>query len=298
MPAAPLISVAIGARNASATIRDVLAAVTGAPGVEVIVADASRDGTAEIVRREFPSVTLITAGPSALVPQLWGLAMERACGELVAVTTAHCVPDPGWLQAIEAAAERDQRAAAIGGPVDGPAGSGPRAWAIYFVRYSAWMPPVRSGMVEEIAGDNAVYRSVALERAWTDRAAGFWETLVHRSLREKGEMLAMDDSLRVRSASSESTRQFLVARFRHGMHYGSTRAVSSRAERLLRLGTGPLVAPLMLFRIFRRVASRRPGWLLRAASALPHMALFATAWALGEMAGLARPGKGSPTHAL
>lgn len=290
MPGIPRISVAVGARDASATIRDVLAAVTGAAGVEVVVA-ASDPATAEIVAVEFPSVVLIRAAASALVPQLWGLAIEQSRGELVAITTAQCIPAAQWLQAIDEAALRHSAAAAIGGPVEGPLEHGPRAWAIYFLRYSAWLPPVRSGTVREIAGDNAVYLRAALDRAWTDRADGFWETLVHRRLREQGDVLVMDDALRVRSASAEGTWRFLAARFRHGVHYGSTRAVSSGAERLLRLGMGPLVAPLMLFRVFRRVASRRPAWLFRVASALPHMALFATAWALGEMAGLARPRK-------
>jgi hypothetical protein len=99
--------------------------------------------------------------------------------------------------------------------------------------------------------------------------------------------LAIDSSIRVRSASAGTSAGFFASRFRHGRHYGATRRLASHGERLARIVAAPLVAPLMLLRIFQRVAAKQPQLLRRFLLALPHMVFFVAGWTFGEMTGLA-----------
>ena len=223
-----------------------------------------------------------------LVPHLWGMAIERAAAPLVAITTAHCIPGPNWLEAIANATAAHPEHAGIGGPIDPPSGNSPCDWAVWLSRYSAYMPPVRQGIADEIPGDNAVYRRDALDRSWSGRASGFWETIVHRAMHQQSMTLAMDESIRVRSAKAGSAGEFFASRFRHGLHYGSTRPISSAGQRLLRIASAPAVAPLMLIRILRRVRAKQPRLIGRFITALPHLVFFTCGWTLGEMAGLAK----------
>ena len=74
--ASPLLSVVIAARNAGPEIGPCLAALEGQlrPGVEVLVADGSTDGTPEMIEGRFPWVRVVRGGPGR------GLAELRAAG--------------------------------------------------------------------------------------------------------------------------------------------------------------------------------------------------------------------------
>lgn len=294
-PAHPDLSVVIGARQARRTIADCLRAITAQARdlrVEIIVADASTDGTAEIVARQFPQVILVRGTAGALVPRLWGLAIAGARAPLIAVTTAQCIPAEDWLAAILREAAAHPECAGFGGPIDAPCGSAALDWALYFARYAAFMPPVGGGRSREIAGDNAAYRRAALEWAWTERGRGFWETLVHHHLRARGEPLYLSPAVRVRAGPAGDAWDVARARFLHGRHFGSTRPATSTAGRVVRALTAPALPPLLLFRIGRRVADHRPDWWCHYLRALPWLFLLLGAWSAGEVGGYLSPRRG------
>lgn len=290
MTGIPELSVVIGSKNARNTIREGLLALRGtATAVEIIVADASTDGTAEIIVREFGDVVLIRGSASDLIPHLWGKGLARARAPLVAITNALCVPRADWIENLIRAAGEHAHDAGIGGPIDPPDGSSPIDFAVYLARYSSYMPPIPTGAAVEIPGDNAVYRKTALDEAWTDRSDGFWETLVHARLRGLSCTLTMDEQVRVRSGSGVRPWDFIAARFRHGRHYGSTRLMSGMAERCARLAASPVLAPVLLLRTARRTLERRPRWMGRYLLASPWLALFVGAWSAGEICGYLAP---------
>jgi hypothetical protein len=286
--AQPDISVVIGAQNARHTIveciRQSLEAPSG-PRVEVIVADGSTDGTADLVSRHFPEVALIRGSSDQLVPHLWGLAIQQASAPLVAIINAQCIPADDWLASIARLAAEHADIAGIGGPIDAPEYGSAIDWAIYFTRYSAYMPPVTAGPAAEIPGDNAVYRKAMLDRYWLDRDQGFWETLFHRQLHSAGERLYMSPDMRVRLGRSGGARQFARARFRHGRHYGATRPASSAPMRIARVLAAPVLMPLLQARIGRRVMRQRRDLMRAYLLALPWSTAFLSSWACGEING-------------
>jgi glycosyltransferase involved in cell wall biosynthesis len=293
--AQPDISVVIGAQNAQHTIveciRQVLGTAAG-PRAEVIVADGSTDGTADLVSRHFPGVVLIRGRSQQLVPQLWGLGIQRASAPLVAIINAQCIPADDWLASIARLAAEHPDMAGVGGPIEAPEHDGAAIdWAVYFTRYSAYMPPITAGPAAEIPGDNAVYRKAMLDRYWVDRDQGFWETLFHRQLHSAGERLYMSPDMRVRLGRTGGAGQFARARFRHGQHYGATRPVSSLPMRILRVVAAPVLMPLLQARIGRRVMRQRRDLLRSYLWALPWSTAFLSSWSCGEVSGYLAPAR-------
>lgn len=290
------LAVVVGSQDAGSTAHACLEAMSGQVsrhGGRIVVVDGSSDDTADRLEERFPGVEVVRADPRLLMPELWKLGLDRVDLEgtrLVALANAQCVPAAGWIEAlIDAAAERPA-AAGVGGPIAGPeAAASALSWALYFARYCSYMPPVEAGPVSEIPGDNALYRTAALVAAWSDRAAGFWEVLVHRRLRETGAELVMAPSAAVSLGPAVGPWRLAAARFRHGRHYGATRPVGSGLPRLLRAATAPLLPALLVARIGRRVRGRRPDLMRHYLRSLPWLALLIIAWSLGEAAGYLRP---------
>jgi hypothetical protein len=279
--------VIVAAQDARATIAECLAAIAPqlAPGDGLLVADASRDGTAALVRREFPAVDLLIRPPGTLIPQLWRDAIGR-CGErdAVVLTTAHCVPSRGWLAALRATLAAGGTAA-VGGPIEPSPPMGAVDWAIYLQRYSSYLAPVPAGAVDDPAGDNAAYRRDALGPVADTFATGFWEPFVHAALRRRGLRLTFAPEAVVSYRHAYGATAFCAQRFRHGRHFGALRAASeSGPRRALRAASGPLVPVIWLWRIACRLRARRR-FGREFARALPLLVLFLSCWAAGEAAG-------------
>ncbi len=282
----PKLSVVIGSQNARATVAECLAALgsnSAERTLEIIVADNSTDGTAEIVRQQFPDVRLVVERPSALMPELWEAGIRQSTADIVAITTAHCIPDRDWVLTILKAHEHPYPG--IGGAIEGGQDSSLVDWAIYFCRYSSYMRPFPPGVVAEIPGDNASYKRWALDRCIDVRRKGFWEPEIHAVLRQDGHQLFMDPSIVVYHHKSFGVLSFMRQRFQHGRHFGRSRAERfSTVRRALYAASAPLIPLIFLSRISRQVFTKgrhRREFLL----SLPFPLLFLLSWSAGELRG-------------
>lgn len=294
----PQISVIIASHNTVNVVGECLSALLAqqeAETAEVIVADSSSDGTAELVRDHFPRVRLIHSSGPLTIPQLRGAAIAEARGEIVAILDPYCIVGDNWLARL-AKAHSKRTEAVIGGTVElaGAADQSIVRWATFLSEYDAFVPPVAAGPVSELTGNNLAYKRAVLGELEGLADAGFWKTFFNKGLRAKGYILWTDPSLGVMVRKPIPFLEFFRSRYHHGRCFGATRsAESSRLERWLRALTVPLLPALGLFRQTRRFwpkARYRREFLLAA----PLLFLFHVSWAWGELWGYLRgPGHSS-----
>lgn len=284
-----MISVVVASHNARTSIRDCLSALLAQRSnadAEIVLVDNSNDGTGEIVRAEFPSVRVLHAAGSALVPKLWEMGIRESRGDIVALTTAHCVPQPDWLHRI--GESHQDSAVAIGGAIENHPTAGLVDWAVYFCRYSRYTLPFQSGFVSEIPGDNASYKRAAIDQfpqAWSE---GFWEPAVHAELRRAGFRLLLSPSIVVHHRASYGFFEFMRQRFQHGMHHARWLAAHiGPGGRALRVVLAVVVPPILLYRIAREVR-RRGRHTDKLLMSSPILIAFLLAWAAGELVGYLR----------
>lgn len=291
------ISVVVASQNAKASISECLLEVIEQTrelkqnqglDAEILIADASTDGTEKIISVQFPDLTVLTGKSTDLIPHLWGLGMDAAVAPIVAITNAQCVPEKGWLSSISSIFS-ELRVAAVGGPINPPINGTALDWAIYFSRFTAFMPPVQSGTIRELPGDNVAYTKEGLDRFWEDRNAGFWETLFHHRLRENAQSLYMSQDVKVHLAHTVDASDFFSVRMRHGRHYGSTRPQTSPLARVVRVLSAPILVPYLVGRMGVRILRKRRDFLFQYLRALPWLVLFTIAWAVGEIQGYLNP---------
>lgn len=282
------LSIVIASIDASRTIDECLRRFRqSADGVsvELIVVDASRDDSALRIEAHGGTM-LVRCAYGTLAPVLWAEGYRRSTGRVVAFTTAHCLPVEGWARAMADAISRG--ASGAGGPLVLAPGTRPLDWAVFFLRYSAFMPgTLGAGRISgEIAGDNAAYRRDALERHAETFADGFWEVDFHRSLRSDGGWLAAVPEAQVSFGPSFPWRTIVSHRFSHGRQFGAGRVKGGRPVWILVLGA-PAVPALLIARAARRVWSDG-GSRWHFVAALPWFVVLAAAWAAGEAWGALR----------
>lgn len=284
----PGVSVVLASVDALATIIPSLTRFleeAGAEG-EVILVDASSDGSADRAEALFPGLRILRRPPGTLAPELWRDGLDASQAPLVAFSTAQMVPACGWLAALRDRLE-STGASAVGGPIDPGPRLSPSDRAVYLLRYVNYLGPLPGGGPVEPPGDNALYRRASLEGLESLWAAGFWEVEIHRRLRERAATLVM-------ATASEATLEFrgggglalaLRQRRDHARHYGAARGRRmSPGERLVRSAAAPVIPALLIRRIAATLSrrGRRIGpWL----PALAPLSLLLAAWSAGETAG-------------
>jgi hypothetical protein len=280
-----LLSVVVGSVESALTIEACLSALTGAlRGVdaEVLLVDASGDGTRRIAGLLLPCPTLISRPEGTLVPDLWSEGIRASRGRYVALTTGHCIVPESWARAL--LAELEGGAGAAGAGLLPQPGIGAVDRAVFYLRYAGFLPltrgPVRE--VEEVPGDNAAYPGDALRSYVAENeGGGFWEVDFHRRLRADGGRLVA-----VPEATARFGRSFPLAviarhRFAHGRHYGEWKVRVGGQAAPRALAAIPAIPPLFLARAARAVL-REPAHLRGLlTSALPFL-LLAGAWGAGE----------------
>ena len=222
---------------------------------------------------------------AVLVPELWTRGILKSRGEIVALTLASMVPDPGWAQVVRRTFK--ESVAGVGGAIEPGSAMRPVDWAIHLARYSGYLLPFGARDVDDLPGDNAAYRRQAIEQCRSRWIEGFWETAVDRELRLSGKRLRLTPEMVVRQGRSSGFFAFCRNRFRHGRHHAAEKSRQRpRRQRWLRVLISPVVPAVLFVRIARRAISRDR---VRALGlALPYLCVFLAAWAAGEAVGYLR----------
>lgn len=265
---------------------DALRSQRGDIRAEVIVADRVGRPVVELVERKYPEVRLIRFDDPQSVPALRGAGILASHGDIVAITEDHCIPDTEWYQSL-VAAHRNHQGPAIGGAVDNGATDRVIDWAVYFCEYSNFMSPVPAGVVHDLPGPNVSYKRSELMKMEEMLRDGYWETFLHWRLESEGHELWSDPTINVIHQKSFEFPSFFAERFHYGRAFAGTRNETvSPGRRLFYLIFSPLLPPILMLRIARRVLGRgrrRREFVM----SLPYIAAFMLAWAAGEWVGYA-----------
>lgn len=260
------------------------------PGAELfVVGDVARHAPCYHARAGDAGVVLrvLWAPRTALVPELWGIGLHAARGGVVAFSIDQCIVAEGWGEsALAGIAAGD---AGVGGPIALAPDASRTARAIYYLRYSAFLPLI-GGEVQrpgEIAGDNAAYARSILLRYPRAFDHGFWEVEAHHLMRADGATLSLLAGMTATFGGSPSLGSFIGQRFAHGAHFGAWRvAAGGRSPWTIVVGA-PLVPVVLLLRKAATI-KRTPGGLGKLVGAIVPFMMLAAAWASGEAAGALR----------
>lgn len=290
---APRLSVVVACVEARRSIDRCLASLEAACAdvpAEILVVHPGDEVLADHVRGSRPAVRLVAAHPGALVPELWAEGFRVSKGTVVAFFTGHTFAGPAWARALLQGI--DAGFTGVGGALALAAGTGVVDWAVYLLRYSAFLPPAPTGVVPEIPGDNAAYERTALERHRGSFAAGFWEVEFHRRIRAEGARLTFAADATVEFGPSFAFGTIFRHRFHHGRRFGEYRVTAESVPPVRVMAAAPLVPVALAARVLRRVRSR-PGLFTRAVVALPLLLVLGAAWAAGEGWGAWRARRGA-----
>jgi GT2 family glycosyltransferase len=293
MSQTPELSVIIASYNARATIGRCLASLraqSAAGAFEVIVADSSTDGTADLIAAEFPEVQVLRSATRMFPGGARNLALRHARGALVTFLDADCAVDPSWAEQILRIDRADSPA--VGGAIANAVPSNLPAWAAYFCEFSQWMPGSRARWMTDIAGASMSYpRSVFDENGEFIEGVYCSDTEFHWRLARRGIRLKWDPSILVTHSSIASLSRLLRHEFHHGRYFARMRlraGMLSRPLALLMACAGPLIAAKLFAAIVLRNL-RNPIYLGRFLASSPLTALGVAAWTAGECAGYLRP---------
>ena len=283
---APHISVVMATKNPGRhlypcldSLRDQDPSVTA----EIIVADASTDGSEQLIRTRYPNVRVLHFDTSMGPPQLIREALRQARGQIIAVTDAYCRFPPQWLANLSQAHEMDY--AVIGGAVENGNSDGLFGWACFFADYGAFMLPAQPRVTALLAGNNVSYKKWLLDQKLGSMYDGFWKVFFHRDLEREGIQFLFDPSLVVYYTRHNTLFSFLTRYYRNARLFAAFRCNRiSLASRFLRVIASPALPPVLLYQRLRARLTKK-AHLLRFLLSLPLLTLFVTVWAAGEFSG-------------
>ena len=282
----PEISIVLATQNAMTYVGrclDSLCPQLRGAKAELIIADASSDGTAELIRSHYPEVRLRHHRPPVGLQELLRDALSDAHGSIVALVDPGCAFPSNWLETLRRSHQSDY--SVIGGAVENGNPHGLVGWACYMVDYGAFMLPARRHVTPLLPGIHLSYKRPIVEIALGSMPDGFWKAFLHAELGRRGVPFLFEPDLVTHYSRPDTFVSFFRRYYRRGWYFAAMRCKRmSRAGRFLRVILFPAL-PVILFsqRIRAQIGKRshRIEWLL----SLPLQAIFLTGWAAGEWTG-------------
>lgn len=282
----PELSVVVPSVNGLGDLAECLEALmveAGTVPLEILVVDRVGEALRREVAARFPSVLILAAPVDTTIPDLRALAFEAATAPVVAVIEDHVIVPSGWARAhLEAHARGEQ---VVGGAVENAATERLVDWAAFLCEYHHLIPPLPTGPVPGITGNNTSYDRTLLMTYRDTWREGRWEDHLHEAMRRDGVTLHSHPEIRVGHKKHYSVGEYLSQRFLYSRAWAGIRSREAPAVVRFVAGAARVVLPPVLYlRIVRTVwrTGHHRRELLRS---LPLLALFALGWALGEMVG-------------
>ena len=283
-----MVSVIVASYNARHTIARTLCSLAAQHGnipFEVIVVDSSRDDTAGLVAREFPSVRLLRRAERRFAGEARNLGADEARGQILALLDADCLVAPDWIEQVVRSHALPYDV--IGGIVENGNPASYVGWAYYFTEFGHWLPEMEAGLVDEVPGCSMTIKRSAYDRYGPFMSGGYCsDTQFLWRLAADGARPYLDPAIRVAHLNPER----LTALFRHQPQHGRDFARLRSRERLtrarvcLQAASALFLPPLLFLRAAQRVR-RHSKYSLRFFLAAPLTFAAMTAWSWGELKG-------------
>lgn len=261
---------------------DALAASAGDVRLEVLVPERVGESVRAPLRQRFPEVRLLPLPADTTIPAMRAAAFTQARADSVAVIEDHVIVPPGWARALLAARARGE--AVVGGSVENAATERVVDWAAFLCEYSHILPPLPEGPSTWLTGNNTVYARDLLVK-YGPQVAGRWENALHDLLRRQGVTLMMRPEISVGHKKHYTVGEYASQRYLYARSYAGARFAGAGAVTRVAAGLGALaLPPLLFYRVVSRVVAKGHHR-TELVKSLPLLALFVSAWAVGEVVG-------------
>ena len=286
------LSVVVPAVNTLSDLVDCLDALDAQRGdvkLEAIVVNRLGPELHRSVEHRFPWAQTIDVPSHTTIPDMRAAGFRVATGAAVAVIEDHVIVPRGWARRMLDALAGGQQV--VGGSVENAATGSLLDWGAFLCEYSHCIPPIASGSVSWLTGNNVVYRKDLLDAHREDVEAGKWENHLHDRLRAEGVELHCRPEIIVGHKKHYTYGEYLSQRYLYARSYAGARVSgASMAKRLAYGAAAFALPPLLLYRTVARIAGKKKhvGVLLKS---LPLICTFVLSWSAGEVVGyLAGPG--------
>jgi GT2 family glycosyltransferase len=231
-----------GAPTIAVCLQSVIAATAGR-SCQIIVVESSGDGTAAIVREQFPQVVLICSEQRLTAGNARNRGAAAARGRLVFFTDQDCTVPRDWIDRLEAHM-RDPHVGGAGGSVGMKNPGNLSGSALYFLEFLHHFPTGGSPRRNDnfLVGCNSVYRNEALKTVrFPDRTLGE-DVIFSHDLQRAGFDIIYDPQIEVLHHNRKGWGEF----FSYNRKMGNSAAVYHSVVR--RRWVAPFFeAPLLAF---------------------------------------------------
>ena len=255
----PTLSITIASWSGEAALVRCLDSVMPQAGdAEVIVGYRGVTDLTKLLSGRYPTVRFIGGPADASVFLLRSLAALPATGSTMAMLEDHAAVGPVWAQSLATARAKGWKI--FGGPIDNGEPATAYEWALYFVEYGIYLPPIPAGETSILSGVNIAYDRELLASCREIWATVFYETDVNAALVRAGHKLYLLPDAAVSSRLRMKFGEAMDHLYTGGKHFGQFRKFhATPLKRFLLVVISPLVPLVLLGRIIRLTWARQPG---------------------------------------
>jgi hypothetical protein len=211
------------------------------------------------------------------------MGMQRARGEIVALTEDHCRVAPHWCAKILESHRRHPEAAVVSGFVENGATRDLIDWANFFIAHAPMMGPMPDGQAESITLTNVAFKRSALPKKVP--SCGVMEMLYIRELHEAGGKLFINAETSVDHVQSYGFWHTFAVHYHNGRSIAGHRKLGLRPWQLLvRMGSCAILPAFLLFRSVSGALPKRR-FLRELLLCFPLMVALACCHGAGELVG-------------